>query len=169
VRQGRPRRNFWRALGNALWGLAHAYRREAHLRFHVFALSCVLVVARAVALEGWEVAYLSLTAVLVIGMELVNSAVERAVDLTTGGARHPLARQAKDVAAGAVLAMAIHAVWAGGWLFGWRRSLMTTVTTLMHVLLGAPWMALLPILTAVAGLLVSRLTDQKRVPEEEPR
>lgn len=49
---------------------------------------------------------------LVLGLELVNSAVEKVVDLVSPGF-HPLAKQAKDAAAGAVLLTAIIAVIIG--------------------------------------------------------
>ena len=49
---------------------------------------------------------------LVIAAELVNSAIERVVDLASPE-QHPLAGQAKDLAAGAVLVCAMAAVIVG--------------------------------------------------------
>ena len=53
---------------------------------------------------------------LVISLELVNTAVEAAVDLVTEE-RRPLAKKAKDAAAGAVLAAAICAAIVGCVIF----------------------------------------------------
>ena len=47
-----------------------------------------------------------------ITLELVNSAIERVVDLVTTE-YHPLAKQAKDIAAGAVFVYAIFSVIVG--------------------------------------------------------
>jgi diacylglycerol kinase (ATP) len=51
-----------------------------------------------------------------MGLELVNTAVESVVDLVTEEWR-PLARRAKDCAAGAVLIAAIWAAVVGGIIF----------------------------------------------------
>lgn len=53
---------------------------------------------------------------LIMGLELVNTAVESVVDLVTEEWR-PLARRAKDCAAGAVLIAAIWAAVVGGIIF----------------------------------------------------
>jgi len=52
----------------------------------------------------------------VLALELVNTAVERVVDLVTKEF-HPLAKQAKDIAAGAVLLYAILSVVIGCIIF----------------------------------------------------
>ena len=62
---------------------------------------------------------LILTIALVLGMEAVNTAVESVVDLVSPE-YHPLAKQAKDVAAGAVLLVAIGAACVALLLFGAR-------------------------------------------------
>lgn len=165
-----PRRSFGRALLNALWGLSHAYRTEPHLRFHLFALVGALSAARANRLEGWELAYLLLSAVAVIGAELFNTAVERTVDLAADGRRHPLARQAKDVAAGAVLLMAAHALLAGFWLFGWQRSLIGSIRATLVLFIHEPWWALL-LIGALVGLFwpFRRQPDSSLSSKEDPR
>ena len=59
---------------------------------------------------------------LIMSLELVNTAVESVVDLVTEK-RHPLAKLAKDAAAGAVLIASIMAAAAGLIIFipkGWR-------------------------------------------------
>jgi undecaprenol kinase len=150
-------RTFGRALGNALWGVGHAYVREAHLRFHLVALAGALGAARANHLEGWEYAYLLVSACAVLTLELVNTAVERVVDLAAEGRILPLARQAKDVAAGAVLLMAVQAILAGLWLFAWRRPVMGTVTNTLTLFIREPWWVLL-----VGGALVGWLWPIRR-------
>lgn len=143
---------FPRSVGNALRGLAYAYRTEPHVRFHLVALVGALAAARAVHLAGWELAYLLLTALLVIAAELVNTAIERAVDLAAAGRLQPLAGQAKDVAAGGVLLVAIHALWAGLWLFGLRRGLLRSALETLALLIDRPWWGLLLILVLVGWI-----------------
>ena len=54
---------------------------------------------------------------LILGLELVNTAVEAVVDLASED-YHPLAKKAKDTAAGAVLIAAIAAAVIGVIIFG---------------------------------------------------
>lgn len=131
-------------------GLVQAYREEPNLRVHVFAGTCATVAAIAVGLAGWETAYLAVTIALVLFAELVNTAVERAVDLAAGRERHPLAGAAKEVASGAVLLTALHAVFAAALLFALRRDLTDTIQTVLRFLLHRPAWLLPP---AAAGLL----------------
>jgi undecaprenol kinase len=56
---------------------------------------------------------------LVLSLELINTAIERAVDLVTKDV-HPLAKQAKDVAAGAVLVASVGAAVTALIIFGPR-------------------------------------------------
>jgi diacylglycerol kinase len=56
---------------------------------------------------------LTLSMGLVIGAELLNTAIEHVVDLTSGGEYHPAARKAKDTAAAAVLITAFAALAVG--------------------------------------------------------
>lgn len=137
---------------DAFRGICMAYREEPNLRFHVFAAACAVVAAVAVGLAPWEVAYLSATVMAVIFAEMVNTAVERAVDFAAAGRRHPLAGQAKEVAAGAVLVAALHAVFAAGLLFLYNRSIAETAGALWHLALVRPWWAVLPLAAGALGL-----------------
>ncbi len=98
-------RKFFRSFRFAAEGIRIALKHEQNIRFH-FASAII------VALAGW-VTGLSYTEWLIvtlliggmIALELVNSAIERVVDLATTEIQ-PLAKQAKDMAAGAVLVFA---------------------------------------------------------------
>jgi len=109
-------RRFLLAFVYALRGIVQGFAEERNLRIHFAAGALVLVTAFTQGLEAVSVSILVLTIGFVIAMELVNSAIERAVDLTTTE-RHPLARAAKDMAAGAVLVSAVSAAGVGAILF----------------------------------------------------
>lgn len=146
-------RALWPRFRDAFAGLVEAYREEPNLRFHLFAATTVAATAYATDVSEWEIAYLALTITVVLFAEMVNTAVERTVDLAAGGLRHPLAAQAKEVAAGAVLLSATHAAFAAVYLFAWRRDLSQTLAALLRLLQEHPWVALLPILAGLLGLL----------------
>lgn len=114
--------DFLRGFHYALCGVWRCIWEERNFRVHMVAVSCVLWLGRFYRFTCGEKAVLAVTCGLVLMGELVNSAVERAVDLCTGEF-HPLAKAAKDMAAGAVLLSACTAVAVGALLFGRREGL----------------------------------------------
>ncbi|WP_083436660.1 diacylglycerol kinase family protein [Paenibacillus sp. P22] len=79
--------------------------------------------ASCLGLKRTEWALLLLVSALVLAAELINTAIERAVDLACGGELHPLAKLAKDTASGAVLVCAAAAAAVGIIIMGpplWR-------------------------------------------------
>ncbi|MEW8978402.1 MAG: diacylglycerol kinase family protein [Symbiobacterium sp.] len=137
---------------DALRGLVLAYREEPNLRFHTFAAACAGVAGYAVGLRGWEVAYLGVTIALVLTAELLNTAVERAVDLAAAGRLHPLAAAAKQVASGAVLLTAFHALFAAVVLFVLERPLGESLRAVVALVVQRPPWLLPPVITALLGL-----------------
>lgn len=137
---------------DALHGVFVAYREEPNLRFHVFAAASAVVAGYAVRLEGWEVAYLAVTIGLVLFAELVNTAVERAVDLAADGRRHPLAGLAKQVAAGAVLLTAFHAAFAAAFLFLIQRGFLESLQAVLDLLTERPLWLAPPLAAGLLGL-----------------
>ncbi|OPA78414.1 diacylglycerol kinase [Paenibacillus selenitireducens] len=96
----------------ALTGVLQAIREERHMPFHI-AMGILMVIAGwffSISKVEWLV--LLLTIALVITTELMNTAIERTVDLVTEEI-HPLAKSAKDIAAGAVIVTAAFAVIIG--------------------------------------------------------
>lgn len=100
----------------AIRGLLYALRNERNMRIHLSLGLLVVLIGVALELTRLEMAILIALVGLVIGLELVNTAVENVVDLVTSE-RHPLAEVAKNVAAGAVLVAAAVALIAGYLLF----------------------------------------------------
>lgn len=142
----------WPRFADAFRGVYLAYREEPNLRFHVFAASLAAVTGYAVRLAPWEVAYLAVTIGLVLFAEMVNTAVERAVDLAADGRRHPLAAMAKEVAAGAVLLAALHAAFAAAFLFVIERDVLVTWNAVVRMWTAKPYLAAVPALAGLLGL-----------------
>lgn len=109
--------DFRASLRAARAGVAHAWREGHNIRFHWAAGYAAVLAGLWLGLTGTEIALLVLTAALVIVAEMLNTAVETAVDLAAD-AFHPLARAAKDLAAGAVLVASGAAVIVAALLFG---------------------------------------------------
>ena len=101
-------------LNCAVEGVIHAVRTQRHMRWHSLVCLGLLLAAPALGVGAVEFALLCLAAAAVLVAELVNTAVEGAVDLACPE-QDPLAGAAKDVAAGAVLVAAFAAA-AVGWV-----------------------------------------------------
>jgi diacylglycerol kinase (ATP) len=82
------------------------------MRNHFITALVVLLAALFLRVSPIEFALLALSILFVLFAELINTAVEAVVDLVSPG-YHPLARVAKDTAAGAVLMAAIGAAIMG--------------------------------------------------------
>jgi diacylglycerol kinase (ATP) len=100
----------------ALQGVLQGVRAQRHLRFHFVVALLALLAGAVMGLSRAEVLVLLFAITLVILAELFNTAIEAVVDLVTT-TYHPLAKHAKDVAAGAVLIAALNAVVVGLLLF----------------------------------------------------
>jgi diacylglycerol kinase (ATP) len=100
----------------AIEGVVHGFRPQRHMRFHFLTLVLVLVVSLVFKLSREEVIILLFTISLVLMAEMFNTAIEAVVDLVTQ-TYHPLAKFAKDIAAGAVLITTINALAVGFLLF----------------------------------------------------
>jgi diacylglycerol kinase (ATP) len=96
----------------ALSGVVFTFRTQRHMRFHLYVVLVVLLLAIMTGLGVREVLVLLFTISLVIIAEMFNSAIEATVDLIQPN-YHPLAKFAKDIAAGAVLITSILAVVVG--------------------------------------------------------
>ncbi|GAC1402995.1 MAG: diacylglycerol kinase [Candidatus Velthaea sp.] len=82
------------------------------MRLHFIAAAMVLAATLYLHLQRPYVIAIVITVAVVLGFELFNTAIESVVDLMTV-AHHPLAKIAKDTAAGAVLIVAFAAVIVG--------------------------------------------------------
>jgi diacylglycerol kinase len=112
-------RRLIRSFGHAFAGIGHGLRTQANLRIHLAAAVCVVIAGLALQISTAEWAVLVVTIMIVMSAELFNTAIEAAVDRVSDEP-HPLAKIAKDTAAGAVLIGAIGSVIVGLLIFGPR-------------------------------------------------
>lgn len=82
------------------------------MKFHFFAAFVALLLALFLGLPKLDILFILLAVTLMIVTELINTAIEKAVDLAMPD-RHPLAKIAKDVAAASVLVSAAFAAMVG--------------------------------------------------------
>lgn len=96
----------------ALEGILYAAKNQKHMRNHFLAALVILAAVLFLRVSSLEFILLVICVSFVLFAELMNTAVELCVDIVSPG-YHPLAKHAKDVAAGAVLIAAIGAAVMG--------------------------------------------------------
>lgn len=96
----------------AIQGIIYAFKAERNMKVHIAATAIVFIAGGLLGLTPMRWLFLALAVTLVISAELINTAVEAVVDLVSPD-EHPLARIAKDTAAGAVFITALFAVVVG--------------------------------------------------------
>lgn len=113
-----PLQRLINATRNSLNGLARAWRSEAALRYEIYVLMLAIPAAWLLGRNAVERALMIGSALLVLVIEVLNTAIEAVVD-RIGKERHELSGLAKDLASAGVLCSIVlaAAVW-GILLFG---------------------------------------------------
>lgn len=104
------------SFNHAIEGIIYAVRTQRNMRIHMIAALFVLTACFFYDLSKAEILSITITITMVIMAELINTAIEFAVDATTNY-YHPLVKIAKNVAAGGVLISAINAILVGYIIF----------------------------------------------------
>ena len=107
---------FFKSFGYASEGILHAFKSELNFKVHILATIIVIFAGLMTGLSMSEWLVIILLFGGMLALEMVNSAIERTVDAITVN-RDPLAKQAKDLAAGAVLIFAITSAIIGLFIF----------------------------------------------------
>lgn len=111
------KRRFSESVNNAVDGIIYAFRTEHHMKVHFAISMLVLVFCLMVDLKPLELLAVFVVITMVLVAEMFNTAMEAIVNMHTLS-HHPLAKVAKDVAAGGVLIASVNAV-AGAYLLFW--------------------------------------------------
>ena len=106
----------YKSFGYAFEGIFAGIRGERNMKIHCFAAVCVIVAGVLFHISVTEWCICLVLFGLILSLQLVNTAIEAVVDLVTED-KKPLAKLAKDTAAGAVLIAAVMAAMAGLLIF----------------------------------------------------
>lgn len=106
----------FRSFKCAFLGILYCVNNERHMRIHTAAALYVFAFSPFFSLSKDEYLLLTLTICVVLALETINTSVEELTNLSSAS-YNPLAKLAKDIAAGAVLLAAVFAVIIGILLF----------------------------------------------------
>ena len=107
-----PASGFWRSFSFAGHGVWHVVRTQRNMRVHLLAASAAVAAGLILRISAVDWACVLSAIGLVLTAEALNTVVEALVDLCTDEF-HPLAKIAKDTAAGAVLISSAAALGVG--------------------------------------------------------
>ena len=115
--------NFWRgrqlSLTAAWEGVVYIIRTQPNVWIELTALSVVVVAGVWFGIDALEWGLLGLTVAMILALEAVNTAVETVIDLVSPQ-YHPLAKIAKDTAAGALVIAVLGSIFVAACIFGPR-------------------------------------------------
>lgn len=144
----------------AVQGIVHALRTQRNMRLHALAATVVLIAALVLNVSGLELVALLFAISLVIVAELANTAIEATVDLAVE-TFDPMAKTAKDLAAGAVLIASVNAV-AVGYVVFFARLTPITQAFIERTRASSATLTLIALtLTGLAVLALKAVTREK--------
>jgi diacylglycerol kinase len=108
---------FIAGFGFAFSGLWYALRTQVNMKVHITLGILAIVLGIVLRISAVEFAIIILTISGVLTLEMLNTVIELCVDLASPE-YHPLAKRAKDAAAGAVLLSAILSIVIALFIFG---------------------------------------------------
>jgi len=105
----------------AIEGVVHVLRTQRNMRIHFLVAVAVLLTALAVSVSKIELIALLISISFVLVAEMINTAIEGTIDASTTSF-DPMAKLAKDIAAGAVLIASVNAVAVGYLVFAGKAA-----------------------------------------------
>jgi diacylglycerol kinase (ATP) len=105
----------------AIEGLIHVLRTQRNMRIHLAVAVIVIILAVVVGVSRIELIALLISIAFVLIAEMINTAIEGAIDAATTSF-DPMAKLSKDIAAGAVLIAALNAVAVGYLVFAGKAA-----------------------------------------------
>lgn len=140
----------------AISGIIHAVRTQRNMRIHMIAALLILTACFFYDLSKIEILIITITITMVISAEMFNTAIECTIDVAANY-YHPLAKIAKNTAAGAVLITAINAI-AVGYILFWDRLSIITLGVMRKVKQSDPYMIfIILILVCIVTLIVKAI------------
>ena len=115
-----PRQEYKKLINSfkyAIEGFVSSFKTERNMKIHIMAMIIVIALGLFFKLNKVEWCFIIIAIASVISAELFNTAIETVVDMVSPE-RNPKAKLAKDIAAGAVLVVAIGAAIIGFIIFG---------------------------------------------------
>ncbi|MGL5149618.1 MAG: diacylglycerol kinase [Clostridium sp.] len=144
------------SFNHAINGIIDTVRTQRNMKIHLISSLLVLIACFCFDISRTEFLVLALTISAVITAELFNTAIEATIDMTTNY-YHPLAKVAKNAAAGAVLITAINALVVGYVIF-WDKLSNLSYTMITKVKNSEPFtIFIVLVIVSIATIIVKAI------------
>jgi diacylglycerol kinase (ATP) len=150
------------ALNNGFDGIIWVLRTQRNMRVHFLAGASALVLAVVLGVSRVDLLAVVLAIALVLVSEMINTALEATVDLAMPD-EHPLAKIAKDVAAGGVLISAACSL-AVGYLVFADRIAEPSGSAIHRVRSSSPDLTLIALLIVVLAVIAAKAVSGRGRP-----
>jgi diacylglycerol kinase (ATP) len=158
----RPSPTIVETFNYAFLGVVHALRTHRNMRIHVAIAAAVLIAAIVLGVSRLELIGLLISIAFVLVAEMVNTAIESAVDVATTSF-DPMAKLAKDLAAGAVLIASVNAIAVGYLVFS--GAVADRSERLLRRLANAPAeLTLIALVVVILAVLVTKAVTGRGTP-----
>ena len=105
--------SFTQSVCNALSGIRVSIGSERNIKMQLSIMTLLVILGFILKFSPTDWIIIILTSVVVLAVEMINTAIEFTVDMVCQGEYHDLAKKAKDIAAGAVLMISMGSVVIG--------------------------------------------------------
>ncbi len=109
----------WFSFRSAVSGALYTLRTQPNARIELIAIPVAAMAGWWLEISRVEWILLGLTVAMILALEAINTAIEAVVDLASPSF-HPLAKRAKDTAAGAMIFAVLGSLWVALLVFGPR-------------------------------------------------
>ncbi|MCP4229910.1 MAG: phosphatase PAP2 family protein [bacterium] len=151
-----------RSFNDAIEGILYAFKTQRNIKIHFIATAIIILLSVFLSISKIELILILITVTVVFIAEMFNTAVEMVVDYIVAR-YHPLARIAKDIAAGAVLFAAVNAVVVGFLVF-FDRLKTPALTTIVFITRNDIYVAIAALTLTVIMVIVIKAVYGKGTP-----
>lgn len=106
TREVKKPKNWLESLNYAIEGVIYAFKTQRHVRYHYVIAAAALFLSLFLELPVMEFVLFAMAVIILLFAEMINTAIEETVNLVEDK-YHLMAKNAKDVSAGAVLIASI--------------------------------------------------------------
>lgn len=136
----------------AIDGIIETVRTQRNMRIHLISALCVLIACFVIDISRAEFLILCITVTMVLAAEVINTAIEATIDVAANH-YHPLAKIAKNAAAGAVLITAVNALIVGYIIF-WDKISLISYSVIRNMKNSNPYMVLIALVFVILSTLI---------------
>lgn len=152
-------KNWLEALNCAIEGVIYAFKTQRHIRYHYVIAAAALVLSLVLRLPMLEFVVFAISVVVLLFAEMLNTAIEETVNLLEE--KHNVtAKNAKDVAAGAVLISSV-AVLIAAYMIFTKHLYVPATSALEGVKMFAGHVAIVALLLVLIAVIVCKAVYSK--------